>query len=111
MNNYFKELGFKGPIQEADHTRYWYRKVPDTNHHQIIVREWDMHKLGLWSYGSSYEVEMTYETADGIWANTKYYGLNEVDLKANLSKLEERLSRSVVSMGGNPDHYRTDGED
>lgn len=106
MEEYFKNLGYIGPIAEYDrNTAYWYKKMPETTRHQVVVRKWQLFDK------PNYEVEATFETYDGIWATIKFYGLNEEDLKVNLNKLELRLKQSLVSMGANPHHYRRNGQD
>lgn len=107
IDEYLKRWDYIGPIAETGNTVYWYKKMPNTMRHQIIVRQWKL----LDNSNFSYEIEMTYETKGDIWATVKFYGLNEETLKVNLRKLALRLQQSLVGMGANPQHYRYDGQD
>lgn len=89
----------------------YYKKMPGTKKHQLEVKEWPPFNVGNVQKKHSYDVEMTYETEFGIWATTKFYGLDADELKNMLPTLEDRLAKSLVCMGANPMHYRYDGED
>lgn len=98
-------------IYRADGVTYWYRKAPGTDRQQFIVRKWPAIKTPVHIQSMPiYEVEMTYETRNGIWATTKFYGLSYTQLCANLDRLESSLREAIGSMGGNPQHYQFDGE-
>lgn len=108
---FMKEMGYSEQTADPIHAHagvvYWYRKVPDTKHHQFVVRMWP----GInGKFMPSFEVEMTYETRNEVWANTKYYGLTYTQLCANLNRLEGCLKASLVHMDANPLHYQYDGE-
>lgn len=90
----------------------YYKKVPNTIRHQLIVKEWPPIQRMTGRYAKhSYEVEMCYETESGIWAATKFYGLDAENLMKSLPALEKRLVESIVPMGANPKHYEYDGRD
>lgn len=96
------------PIYRNDGVVYWYRTVPKTKKQQFVIRKWPPMQFGK---APSYELEMCYETRNGVWANTKFYGLTYTQLCANLDRLEGCLKQSLLYMDANPLHYRFDGED
>lgn len=102
-------LETRDPIYGNDGVVYWYRKVPGTESHQFIIRRWPPANKGLMSLAYSYEVEMCYETQDGIWAVTKYYGLTYTGLCANLDRLENCLKKSLGPMDADTLSYQYDG--
>jgi hypothetical protein len=110
VHDFLKERGYKGPVEDSfkDQTVYFYRKVPDTTHqwvvydHSLTYKNTDHH---------GYSIEMTYETYDGIWANTKFYGLTEEQLRDKIEELEHGLYESVSIMGGNREDYQGGSEE
>lgn len=114
VDDFMKERGFTGPVQDSirPEVTYWYKKVPETEHHQVIVKMWPPLQTPTHQHSMpSFEVEMTYETHNEIWANTKFYGLSYTELCANLTRLEACLKQSLFYMDANPLHYRYDGKD
>lgn len=104
------QQGYQGPVNDAYGKKvYWHRTIPGVKRHQYIVYEWTLPTFNG-GFSPMFEVEMTYETKGGIWAQLKFYSLNETDLKQHLNDLEGRLKETIVRMGGNPEHYRLDGE-
>lgn len=109
---FLKEQGYSDPVPDPIYrpeATIWYKRVSGTVKHQVEVKQWK--SLNPNKFEFSYEVEMTYETKHGVWANTKFYGLSEEDLLKLLPQLELRLKHSLVFMGANPVHYRYDGQD
>jgi hypothetical protein len=101
MNEYLMSLGysseFKGHLGES---RYWCKKIKK---HQIVVSEW-------LCAGTNYAVAITWEGEDKIWAKNEFYGLDEDQLKKHLSRMENDLYCSALTMGANPENYRYEGD-
>jgi hypothetical protein len=107
IHDFLLENGYRGPIAEPyrDYCVYYHKRNPNVEHHQWLVREYDLSpiKEGL---GKSYEVSMCYESKDGTWVDSKFYGITEEELRNKISSFEERLYSSIESMGGHKEHYR-----
>lgn len=104
IKTFLKEHGYAGPVDDPIYRGeaiYWYKKVGLTSH-QFIVKEWNFPRLGK----PSYEVEMSYETRDGVWANTKFYGLSAEDLVQHLKRLETGLFNALLPMGADLNSYQ-----
>lgn len=112
VEQFLREHGYLNNHPDPTHREatIYYKKMPGTIKHQIAVREWPAFPHASFASKVTYEVEMTYETAHGIWAMTKFYGLDAGRLMDSLLMLEERLKNSLIYMGANPGHYRQDKE-
>lgn len=112
LQAYLKARGYGEPIPDPINREVlvYYKKMQNTDKHQIEVNEWHTFNLHGRQSNPSYEVMMTYETEFGVWATTKFYGLDAEQLINMLPVLEERLAKSLVCMGANPMHYRWDGD-
>lgn len=87
---------------------YACKSVPNTERHQVIVKEWDLDVHG--NKFLSYEVEMVFETKNETWSSIKFYSLGEQEMLTQLPELEERLYAAALAMGANSEHYRYDGK-
>ena len=109
VHDFLKERGYKGPIEDPfkdkDTTLYFYRRVPNSTH-QFIVYDFFLFHKGKDHH--SYSIEMVYETCDGIWAKTQFYGISKEELEEKIDKLEQSLYESITTMGGNKESYRVE---
>lgn len=110
IDEFLKAAGYgeqvKDPVYGKDGVVYWYKKVPETVHHQVVVRMWPA--VGQVAE-PTFDVEMTYETRNEIWAQTRFYGLAEEDLVEELHRLEGCMKQALLYMDANPIHYQFKG--
>lgn len=67
----------------------WYRSG-------VCVNRWELTMHGQdWV---SYEIETTFETEPGIWANFKFYSLSDSDIIQKLAELTEKAAALRRSM-------------
>lgn len=106
VHDFLKERGYTGPVKDSfNDTTYFHKKVPNTNHHQWVVREWRI-QIPNGALYHRFNVEMSYETFDGTWVESKFYSLNGDDLIKKLPHLEDRIYAAVEAMGGDTYTYR-----
>ena len=105
IHDFLKERGYQGPVEDhfKDHAVYFYRRIPNTSH-QWLVYEYCIAHQGKLHY--SYNVQIVYETFDGVWTKSEFYGLQEEVVRDKLEQLEQRLYNCVTSMGGDKKDYR-----
>lgn len=112
IKKFLSDRGYSGPISDPIHREavYWYRKVPGTDHHQVEVRMWSLLDEARPVATYSFDVRMTYETRNEVWATTKFYGLSASRLILDLERLESCMKQALLYMDANPLHYRFDGK-